>query len=91
MQHDQCYTLHSLHCLTRAAIAQSSPRAQHHPSSCQRGAAALSDLTLTTSSEALLSGKAPTFRLLVWAVESNSEPVPYVTYVVSESFVVGAG
>lgn len=48
----------------------------------------MSDLALTTSSEALLSGKAPTFRLLVWAVEANGEPVPYVTYVVSESFVV---
>lgn len=54
----------------------------------ERGAAAVSDLALTTSSEALLSGKAPTFRLLVWAVEANGEPVPYVTYVVSESFVV---
>ncbi|KAG2438687.1 hypothetical protein HXX76_005233 [Chlamydomonas incerta] len=54
----------------------------------ERGAATLSDLSLTTSSEALLSGKAPTFRLLVWAVEPNGEPVPYVTYVVSESFVV---
>ncbi|KAG2445358.1 hypothetical protein HYH02_008823 [Chlamydomonas schloesseri] len=54
----------------------------------ERGAATLSDLALTTSSEALLSGKAPTFRLLVWAVEPNGEPVPYVTYVVSESFVV---
>lgn len=58
--------------------------------SAQRGAATLSDLSLTTSSEALLSGKAPTFRLLVWAVEPNGEPVPYVTYVVSESFVVSA-
>ncbi|GFR43381.1 hypothetical protein Agub_g4453, partial [Astrephomene gubernaculifera] len=54
----------------------------------ERGAASVSDLTLTTSSEALLSGKAPTFRLLVWAVEANGEPVPHVTYVVSESFVV---
>ncbi|GIL85694.1 hypothetical protein Vretimale_13197 [Volvox reticuliferus] len=54
----------------------------------ERGSATLSDLTLTTSSEALLSGKAPTFRLLVWAVQANGESVPYVTYVVSESFVV---
>ncbi|KAG2502074.1 hypothetical protein HYH03_000567 [Edaphochlamys debaryana] len=54
----------------------------------ERGVASVSDLALTTSSEALLSGKAPTFRLLVWAVEANGEPVPYVTYVVSESFVV---
>ncbi|GLC55265.1 PSII 6.1 kDa protein [Pleodorina starrii] len=54
----------------------------------ERGAATVSDLTLTTSSEALLSGKAPTFRLLVWAVEANGDPVPHVTYVVSESFVV---
>lgn len=43
---------------------------------------------MTTSSEALLAGKAPTFRLLVWAVDASGEPVPSVTYVVSESFVV---
>ncbi|EFJ53210.1 hypothetical protein VOLCADRAFT_115791 [Volvox carteri f. nagariensis] len=54
----------------------------------EHGTAKLSDLALTTSSEALLSGKAPTFRLLVWAVKEDGEPVPYVTYVVSESFVV---
>ncbi|GLI70279.1 hypothetical protein VaNZ11_015212 [Volvox africanus] len=54
----------------------------------ERGVANLSELTLTTSSEALLNGKAPTFRLLVWAIQGNGEPVPYVTYVVSESFVV---
>mmetsp|Transcript_29342 Transcript_29342/g.64952 ORF Transcript_29342/g.64952 Transcript_29342/m.64952 type:complete len:729 (+) Transcript_29342:226-2412(+) len=54
----------------------------------ERGQAPLSDLQVTTSSEALLAGKAPTFRLLVWAVEANGEAVPNVTYVVSESFVV---
>lgn len=54
----------------------------------QRGQGGISDLAVTTSSEALLSGKAPTFRLLVWAVDAAGEPVPYVTYVVSESFVV---
>ena len=32
------------------------------------GAAPLSDLAVAASSEALLAGKAPTFRLLVWAV-----------------------
>ena len=54
----------------------------------QRGQAPLSDLTVTTSSEALLAGKAPTFRLLVWAVDMAGEPVANVTYVVSENFVV---
>ena len=42
----------------------------------------------TTSSEALLAGKAPTFRLLVWAIDRAGGHVPGVTYVVSESFVV---
>jgi len=50
----------------------------------------LSELQVTTSSEALLSGKAPTFRLLIWAVDKHGEPVHNVTYVVSENFVVGA-
>jgi hypothetical protein len=55
----------------------------------QHGQAPLSDLQCTTSSEALLCGKAPTFRLLVWAIDrSSGAPVPNVTYVVSESFVV---
>jgi len=54
----------------------------------ERGQGPLSELQVTTSSEALLSGKAPTFRLLVWAVDSAGEPVPNVTYVVSENFVV---
>jgi hypothetical protein len=38
----------------------------------QGGQAPLSDLQCTTSSEALLAGKAPTFRLLVWAIDRNS-------------------
>jgi hypothetical protein len=54
----------------------------------QAGQAPLSDLQCTTSSEALLAGKAPTFRLLVWAIDANGVPLPNVTYVVSESFVV---
>ena len=59
------------------------------PAAClQRGQAPLSDLQVTTSSEALLCGKAPTFRLLVWAVDNLGEPVSNVTYVVSENFVV---
>ena len=45
---------------------------------------------MTTSSEALLAGKAPTFRLLVWAVDALGEVVPNVTYVVSENFVVSS-
>eukprot|EP00775_Hariotina_reticulata_P013584 gene13584-13709_t len=46
-------------------------------------------LECTTSSEALLQGKAPTFRLLVWAVDRISGmPLPAVGYAVSESFVV---
>lgn len=59
-----------------------------HTSQLERGQAGLSDLQVTTSSEALLAGKAPTFRLLVWAVDAMGEPVPSVTYVVSENFVV---
>ncbi|GAX84826.1 hypothetical protein CEUSTIGMA_g12247.t1 [Chlamydomonas eustigma] len=54
----------------------------------ERGQGPLSDLQVTTSSEALLAGKAPTFRLLVWAVDALGEPVANVTYVVSENFVV---
>lgn len=38
----------------------------------QGGQAPLSDLQCTTSSEALLAGKAPTFRLLVWAIDRNT-------------------
>jgi hypothetical protein len=48
----------------------------------------ISDLQVTTSSEALLAGKAPTFRLLVWAVDAAGEPLSNITYVVSENFVV---
>jgi hypothetical protein len=54
----------------------------------QNGQAPLSDLQCTTSSEALLLGKAPTFRLLVWAIDRHGTPLTHVTYVVSESFVV---
>lgn len=54
----------------------------------ERGQGPLSDLQVTTSSEALLAGKAPTFRLLVWAVDALGDPVSNVTYVVSENFVV---
>lgn len=53
-----------------------------------RGQVSLSDLALTTSSEALLSGKAPTFRLLISAVGPTGEHLPNVIYVVSEPFVV---
>lgn len=54
----------------------------------QSGQAPLSDLQCTTSSEALLSGKAPTFRMLVWAVDRAGRHMTDITYVVSESFVV---
>lgn len=54
----------------------------------QHGQAPLSDLQCTTSSEALLCGKAPTFRLLVWAIDRSGAHLPHITYVVSESFVV---
>lgn len=56
--------------------------------SLQNGQAPLSDLQCTTSSEALLCGKAPTFRLLVWAIDRSGTHLPHITYVVSESFVV---
>lgn len=58
------------------------------PTATQAGQAPLSDLQCTTSSEALLCGKAPTFRLLVWAIDRAGAALPHVTYVVSESFVV---
>lgn len=54
----------------------------------QRGQAPLSDLQCTTSSEALLCGKAPTFRLLVWAIDRHGNHLQNITYVVSENFVV---
>lgn len=54
----------------------------------QRGQAPLSDLQCTTSSEALLCGKAPTFRLLVWALDPQGNHLNSITYVVSENFVV---
>lgn len=54
----------------------------------ENGQSSLSDLQCTTSSEALLLGKAPTFRLLVWAVDRGGMPLMSITYVVSESFVV---
>jgi len=54
----------------------------------ERGQAPLSDLQCTTSSEALLCGKAPTFRLLVWALDNQGNPLTSITYVVSENFVV---
>lgn len=38
----------------------------------QNGQGPLSDLQCTTSSEALLAGKAPTFRLLVWAIDRQT-------------------
>ncbi len=37
----------------------------------ENGQAPLSELQCTTSSEALLCGKAPTFRLLVWATDMH--------------------
>jgi hypothetical protein len=43
------------------------------------GQAPLSDLACTTSSEALLAGKAPTFRLLVWAVDRQGAHIPGIT------------
>ena len=54
----------------------------------QEGKASLSELAFKTSSEALLSGKAPTVRLLISAVNARGEHLPNVTYVVSEPFVV---
>ena len=65
--------------VSTANIRKSPQRAEHSSGS----------VNCTTSSEALLAGKAPTFRLLVWAVDrATGAHVPRVTYVVSESFVV---
>lgn len=45
----------------------------------EAGQAPLSELVCTTSSEALLAGKAPTFRLLVWAVDRHGNHIPSIT------------
>jgi hypothetical protein len=48
----------------------------------------LPDLKVTDSSEALLTGRAPPFRLLARAVRRGGEPLPGVSPVLSEPFVV---
>eukprot|EP00198_Chlamydomonas_reinhardtii_P006783 XP_001696119.1 predicted protein of CSE family [Chlamydomonas reinhardtii] len=56
----------------------------------KRGVAVLPELTVTDSSEALLQGRKPPFRLLVSAVAADDPavPLPAVAYAVSEDFVV---
>ena len=71
------------------------PRSQlHAPSqSCdpctavQRGSAQLPDLHVTDSSEAMLSGRKPPFRLLVRAIATDGRPIR-IRHAVSEGFVV---
>ncbi len=78
--------LQAVWCLVQGS--STSPPSLPSPTCPQHGNAPLSDLVCTTSSEALLAGKAPTFRLLVWAVDRAGVHLPGITYVVSESFVV---
>lgn len=90
-----CWQLQSKGLLSCAATLSVCRAVAHLPARCwlplpalQHGQAPLSDLQCTTSSEALLCGKAPTFRLLVWAIDRSGAHMQHVTYVVSESFVV---
>jgi hypothetical protein len=46
------------------------------------------DMSVTTSSEALLAGKSPKFRLLARITDAEGNTLDNVTYCVSESFVV---
>ena len=46
------------------------------------------DMSVTTSSEALLAGKSPKFRLLAWITDRDGKALDNVTYCVSDSFVV---
>lgn len=66
--------------------------AAHTPSSkvlvpLSKGAAALPELHVTDSSEAMLSGRKPPFRLLVRAVRAG-QALPNIRHCVSEGFVV---
>lgn len=54
------------------------------------GQALLPDLKITDSSEALLTGRAPPFRLAVRAVHRSGEPFEGVAFALSEPFVVRA-
>lgn len=54
------------------------------------GQALLPDLKITDSSEALLTGRAPPFRLAVRAVHRSGEPFEGVAFSLSEPFVVSA-
>ncbi|KXZ45073.1 hypothetical protein GPECTOR_59g682 [Gonium pectorale] len=56
----------------------------------ERGVVTLPELTVTDSSEALLTGRKPPFRLLVSAVAADdpAAPLPGCAYAVSEDFVV---
>eukprot|EP00887_Chlorella_sp_A99_P003348 scaffold26.g3348.t1 len=52
------------------------------------GQAILPDLKVTNSSEALLQGRAPPFRLLVRAVRRGGASIPNISHALSEPFVV---
>ena len=69
----------SSHALTRAYVACLTP--------LQKGRVQLTDLSITDSSEALLSGRKPPFRMLVRAVHKEARPLN-VKHAVSEGFVV---
>ena len=72
------------------ATARSQPGAEHTGKvglRAQRGSALLPDLHVSDSSEAILSGRKPPFRLLVRAVASDGRIIR-VRHAVSEGFVV---
>jgi hypothetical protein len=51
----------------------------------------LPDLKITESSEALLTGRAPPFRLMARAIWRTGERIPGISPVLSEPFVVSQG
>lgn len=74
------------------ALLSAGPGATHNANSkvqmpLTKGVAVLPDLHITDSSEAMLSGRKPPFRLLVKAVSSRGQPIS-IRHAVSEGFVV---
>lgn len=58
------------------------------PPTPQKGSVTLPDLHVSDSSEALLSGRKPPFRLLVRAVDQSGKMIGNLRHAVSEGFVV---
>ena len=77
-----------LPCSSTASPPLFSPPPPPPSSSLQHGQAVLPDLKVTDSSEALLTGRAPPFRLLVRAVRRTGDSVSHIRFALSEPFVV---